>query len=351
MNPIPIRNVYNMLVYAFEMLNSTAYKRLDMEQCEDIHDLLASLLLCGTHSLIKHGFLRSYVRQSEEISAIRGKIDISKSVQKLSLQNAKAVCNYDEFSNNIHFNQIIKTTFLHLKRQALQTHIKHDISRVLMYFNEIDAVNVSEIQWGRFVFNRNNARYNDLLYFCRLICEEAIANQAVGNNAFKLLDEDFLPLLFERFVFAFYRKTCESYNVLFQQSIKWNASEVGFDKPPKMNADIIIENNHQKLIIDTKFYSKTLQRHPSSNNHTVRSNNLYQIFAYVKNESAGTIDKSVSGMLLYPQIDVKLRKHFLIHGHHFYAVTVDLNQKFELIKEELIDIVDKAMGGKYLNTI
>ena len=57
MNSVPIRNVYNMLVYAFEVLKSKDYERLNKEDCEDIYNLLASLLLCGAGILIKRGFL------------------------------------------------------------------------------------------------------------------------------------------------------------------------------------------------------------------------------------------------------------------------------------------------------
>jgi len=44
MSSVPIKNVYNMLVYAFEVLKSKEYEQLNREECEDIYDLLASLL-------------------------------------------------------------------------------------------------------------------------------------------------------------------------------------------------------------------------------------------------------------------------------------------------------------------
>jgi len=76
---------------------------------------------------------------------------------------------------------------------------------------------------------------------------------------------------------------------------------------PKMSADTTITSEKIKLIIDTKFYSKTLQTNRFSSNQMVISNNLYQIFSYVKNEAAATPDKSVRGMLLYPQVDAPLK--------------------------------------------
>lgn len=343
MSAIPIRNVYNMLVYTFEVLKSKEYERLDREDCEDIYDLLASLLLCGTNTLIKRGFLKSYVNRTEELVAIRGRIDISRSLRKLSLQNAKAVCNYDEFSADIYFNQVLKATFLLLKRHQLQRTIKRDVAKILMYFNDIDTISINTISWDSFVFNRNNVHYDTLLYFCRLICEEAIANQNKGKKNFRTIEEKLLPSLFERFVYAFYKKHLTD-PVSFQQQIKWNADH--FDMLPRMNADTVIENGNHKLIVDTKFYSKTLQSNRFSDNQTVISSNLYQIFAYVKNEIASVSDKPVSGMLLYPQVDIAVEKSYFIDGHNFYVRTVDLNQEFDLIKQELIAITNPLFPAR-----
>lgn len=339
MSTVPIRNVYNMLVYAFEILKSKEYEQLSREDCKDIHDLLASLLLCGTQTLIKRGFLKNYVGQTEELTTLRGRVDIANSLRRLSFQNARAVCNFDEFSGNVYFNQVLKATFLYLNRQSLQKDIKRDVSKILLYFNEIDTVNISAIKWDVFVFNRNNAHYDILLYFCRLIYEEAVANQDKGKKHFRTLEENLLPTLFERFIYAFYKKHLND-SVLSQQQIKWNSDN--FDMLPKMSADTVITTDGIKLIIDTKFYSKTLQYNRFSDNQTVISGNLYQIFTYVKNETAQTSDKSVRGMLLYPQVDVPLRKSYTLDGNKIYAQTIDLNQEFAAIKQELLDIYSFA---------
>jgi len=335
MSSVPIKNVYNMLVYAFEVLKSKEYEQLNREECEDIYDLLASLLLCGTHTLIKRGFLKSYVNQTEELTAIRGRVDIGNSVRRLSFQNAKAVCNFDEYSGNILFNQALKATFLYLTQKPLQKTIRRDVSRILPYFNEIDTINISTIKWDVFVFNRNNVHYDTLLYFCRLICEDALANQEKGNKNFRTIEDNLLPSLFEIFIFAFYKKHLP-YSVSFQRQIKWKTENPGI--LPKMSADTIISSDKAKLIIDTKFYSKTLQSNRFNNNQTVISSNLYQIYAYVKNESSWNTEKAVSGMLLYPQVDEPLKRAYNIDGNNFFVQTVNLNQDFADIKKELLDI-------------
>lgn len=68
-----------MLVYVYDMLKSKEYARLANEEFEDVYDLLASLMLTGTNALLKRGFLKSYISHSEELSTVRGRIDMGNS--------------------------------------------------------------------------------------------------------------------------------------------------------------------------------------------------------------------------------------------------------------------------------
>lgn len=337
MSTVPLRNVYYMLTYAYEMLKSKEYERLSREDFDNIYDLLATLLLCGTNDLIKRGFFKSYISQTEELTAVKGRINISISIRKLSFQNAKAVCDFDEFNADIYFNQIIKATFLYLKHYPVKTAIKHNISKVLLYFNEINTIEISSIKWDTLTFNRNNAHYDTLLYFCRLICEEAIANQDKGKKKFRIIEDRLLPKLFEKFINAFYKKELPGCRVLSQKKIDWKSDVL--DMLPEMNADTIIVDGNLKLIIDTKYYSRTSQIHPFSNNRTVISSNLYQIFAYVKNEAANSPGKAVNGMLLYPRVDEDIKSApYNMDGNSVFVRTVDLNQEFPSIRKELLEL-------------
>ena len=237
MSAVPIKNVYYMLTYAYDVLKSKEYERLNNEDFYNIYDLLATLLLCGTNDLIKRGFLKSYISQTEELTAVRGRINIGASIRKLSFQNAKAVCDFDEFNADIYYNQIIKATLIYLKRRPVKMSIKRDISKVLLYFNEIGTIEISTIKWDIISFNRNNAHYDTLLYFCRLICDEAIANQEKGKKNFRVIEDKLLPKLFEKFIYAFYKKELSGCDVLPQRKIDWKSDN--YDILPTMSADTI----------------------------------------------------------------------------------------------------------------
>jgi 5-methylcytosine-specific restriction enzyme subunit McrC len=100
------------------------------------------------------------------------------------------------------------------------------------------------------------------------------------------------------------------------------------------------------LIIDAKYYSHTTQTQYDT--HTLHSNNLYQIFTYVKNKDLEFGDKphKVSGMLLYAKTDetVQPDNDYMMSGNKISVKTLDLDCDFTEIKKQLNCIADEFIG-------
>ena len=124
------------------------------------------------------------------------------------------------------------------------------------------------------------------------------------------------------------------------RQIKWDIAEddsMAIDMLPTLQTDITLTVNNRTLIIDTKYYGQNMQRF--FDKHTILAGNLYQIYAYVMNADKHHTDQGqVDGMLLYAQTqsDIQPYLHFQnSHGNRFMVRTLDLNQKFDQIKESL----------------
>lgn len=82
---------------------------------------------------------------------------------------------------------------------------------------------------------------------------------------------------------------------------------------------------------------------------TLHSNNLYQIFTYVKNKDMvfGDEPHTVSGMLLYAATDEAIQPNNCYHmsGNKISVRTLDLNKDFSEIASQLNAIVDEHFGG------
>ncbi len=103
---------------------------------------------------------------------------------------------------------------------------------------------------------------------------------------------------------------------------------------PIMQTDIMLRLRNQILIIDAKYYGKTLQQQYGK--YTLHSNNVYQIFTYVKNQDKDNTG-NVAGILLYAKTDEDIAPDcmFNMGGNKIGAKTLDLNKEFSLIAAQL----------------
>lgn len=342
---IPIRNIYYMLSYAFRVLNEQGYKSIETEQFNNVGDLCAAILAKGVAIQIKRGLGREYLEVSEEISSLRGKIDISESIKQLSMQRKKLVCTYDEFSVNSYMNRIIKTTMCLLLKSKISSARKKELRKLLVYFDDIDLLDVYSINW-HIQYNRNNQTYRMLISICYLVIKGLLQTQSDGSTKLMdFLDEQRMCHLYEKFILEYYIKEHSKINASASQ-IKWQLDD-GFDELlPIMQSDIMLSFGKNTLIIDAKYYGSSLQEQYGV--YSAHSNNLYQIYTYVKNkegELSYSPHEKVAGMLLYAQTDKEgaFEKNYMMQGNPISIKTLDLSGNFESIRFQLDSIAEKYL--------
>lgn len=334
-----------MLSYAFQILKEQGYEKLSSEDFENTADLLSAILVKGINSQIKRGLRREYVDVQESLSSLHGKIDISESIKTQSLIKQKLVCRYDEFSVDSYLNKILKTTLQVLLRFNLSKTRKRDIRNVLLYFKDINFVYPFNINWN-LRYNKNNQTYQMLINICYLILKGLLQKDSQGDLKMqKFLDEQRMCRLYEKFILEYYRKEHPELKVSASQ-IPWQLDEGVSTMLPIMQSDIMLYDGKNTLIIDAKYYSKTMQI--QYDKRTLHSNNLYQIFTYVKNRDVYIKKESVSnagtvaGLLLYAKTDEEVTpdSDFLMSGNKISVKTLDLNLSFDEIAKQLDVIAD-----------
>ena len=145
--------------------------------------------------------------------------------------------------------------------------------------------------------------------------------------------------LYEKFLLEYYRKEHPELTANTSQ-IAWQLDDTENQMLPRMQTDIMLSKNNNILIIDAKYYSHMTQQQYGI--HTLHSNNLYQIFTYVKNKEfeLRNYEHTVSGMLLYAQTDEDIIPNNTYHmsGNQISVLALDLNQDFSKISRTLDDI-------------
>ena len=329
-----------MLSYAFHVLNEKGYNKIATEDFENTADLFSEILINAVGKQIKQGLYKDYIPFDETVTSIKGKMNITESINNKSRISKKMNCTYDEFSHNNYLNQIIKTTMQILLKSEIKKHRKKRLKRILMYFRNVDVIDSKSINW-KIRYDRNNQNYRMIIGVCYLTLKGLLQSEKDGNEKLmEFLNDQAMSRLYEKFILEYYKKEYKKYEDFKAGSpqIKWQLDEDDdFDLLPKMQTDVTLEYKDKILIIDAKYYSKSTQEH--FNKKTIHSGNLYQIFTYVKNKEEELKNKSftISGMLLYARTDddVIPDEVYRMSGNTIAVKTLDLNQNFEIIRNQL----------------
>lgn len=336
---IPIQNIYYMLSYAFQTLQAENYKDLATENFHNTAELCAAILDKGIGIQLKHGLRRDYVSKSESLSTLQGKLNISESIKTQTMLKKQMICTYDEFSTNIQFNQIIKSTVLLLLKANITNSRKKSLRKLLLFFSGVNESDLHFVNWNQ-QYNRSNQSYQMLIGMCYLVYKGLLTTQ--NNGTTKLMDffdGQRMCRLYEKFLLEYYRKEHPELTANTSQ-IAWQLDDTENQMLPRMQTDIMLSKNNNILIIDAKYYSHMTQQQYGI--HTLHSNNLYQIFTYVKNKEfeLRNYEHTVSGMLLYAQTDEDIIPNNTYHmsGNQISVLALDLNQDFSKISRTLDDI-------------
>lgn len=339
---IPVQNVYYMLAYAFQVLNEDGYRNVATEQFNNVAELCAAILTKGVSLQLKRGLGRDYISETETLSGLRGKIDITESIKTQTMLRRQMVCTYDEFSVNTYMNRIIKTTMLNLLHADINKSRKKEIRKLLVFFDEVQELDIHTINWNQ-QYSRNNQTYRMLISICYLVLKGLLQTTTDGSTKLmQFVDEQRMCRLYEKFILEYYRK--EHLEITANASqIPWQLDDDFSDILPVMQTDIMLSQGTKVLIIDAKYYEHITQT--QYDKHTLHSNNLYQIFTYVKNKEYELRDKQheVAGMLLYAKTEEEIQpdQKYKMSGNRISVRTLDLNLDFAEIRKQLDGIVEE----------
>lgn len=309
--------------------------------------MFAVILGKGVASQLKQGLYREYILQEEELSVLRGKLNIQGTIRNKiqQKQKQKLSCEYDELSENNLLNQILKATMKILVQQkTVKKEHKVVLKKNLVFFDNVDAIEPCGIKWDKIQYQKNNQSYRMLLNVCYLVVAGLILSTDKGEvKLATFLDDRAMHNLYEKFILEYFRYHHPEYRAN-PDTIPWDIDNGAIEFLPAMVTDITLKYGEKTLIIDAKYYAHTMQSHFDV--QSIHSGNLYQIFTYVKN-----LDKdntgNVAGMLLYARTQEQITPNnkYSMGGNIIWVKTLDLNLPFTQIEEQL----EKIAGDYFVN--
>ena len=355
---IPIRNLWHMLLYAWDEAPLNAmhgWMMEDAERAPTLDALLASILIRLMHQRLRIGLGHDYVEAERKFPGVRGRINFAESLKQRTLESGQLICEFQGFSINASKNQIIRSTLARLLKvgqfgfeTASVKEVQQKLRRLIRDLDGIDFIELTPDLIRRQLLARSGGDhdYRLMLSICDLIAQRQMPGGSEGNSAVvPAFERDALVLhnIYERFVANFYRIHLTGWNVSAQKRLEWHAKEAS-ERLPMMIPDLILQeqSSDQIIILDTKFTAHSLIENQWGK-PIFDSAHLYQLYAYLKSqEQLSEAHHSAIGMLLYPAIQSTLSEKIELQDHVIRIESVDLAAPWQEIERQLIGLIKSS---------
>ncbi len=347
---IPIRNLWYMLLYAWnEMPHSPYWQMVDVEASPSLDALLASILVKIVQQRLRIGLGGSYMAKQQLLRGVRGRIHFTNSLKRRAFERGQTFCEFEHYSINAPKNQIIRSTLFRLAQvgQLGPDHVKakelcHTIRWMVRALDGIDLIELLPDLIHRQQAKRHDRDYRIMLAICDLLLQRQLPIEDKGQVYVSQLERDRLVLyrLYERFVANFYRHHLRHWKVQRQKKLGWHQESLN-PYLPIMQPDLMLEEttSGRIVILDTKFTAKSLKKNQWGK-ELFDSSHLYQIYAYLKTqEHCSDQHQRAIGILLYPAVCDELPEKIELPKHQIHIKYVDLAAPWQHIEQRLLDVI------------
>lgn len=349
---IPIRNVWHMLLYAWQQPPEWSRWQGEIDQSPTLEALLTNVLCQQMEQRLRIGLGREYVQTNERIRGIKGRIDFTRSMLNRTFERGQAYCRFSEFEADAPRNQIIRSILarvLRIGKFGPDTHhaerLRHRIRKVLMHLEEVSAIQVNVSFIRQQTLGRNDGDYRLMLAICEFLLEHAMPTEVEGNKVSLQLqrDERILHSIFEKFVAAFYGHHLPDWRPRQQLRLSWPAQETS-SRLPAMKPDLTLHSpeTNNRIVLDTKFTASSLTAGPWNGTERYDSSDLYQMYAYLRTQELPSITQPAVGILLYPTVGTHISDVHHIQGHELHISTVDLAADWQDIEHQLLNLMKRT---------
>jgi 5-methylcytosine-specific restriction enzyme subunit McrC len=350
-NGIPIRNLWYMLLYAWNELPLQRINGLeDAEDAPTLDALLAFVLMKLIQQRLRIGLGRNYTPETRLLRGIRGRIHFTDSLKKNTFEHGQAYCEFQQFSANVPKNQIVRSTLLRLIQignfgpdSGLANDLRHNLRRTTRMMEDIDLIELKLGFIRRQQLGRNDRDYRLMLAICEFLLERQMPTDSDGIHHLPALDRDAISLyrIYERFIANFYRIHLKNWEVLPQRQLSWHSNNSS-KYLPSMHPDLLLVDKScgRIILLDTKFTAQSLVRNQWGNT-LFDSGHLYQMYAYLKTQEHLTEEhRQASGILLYPTVNRnRLSEAIELHQQTIRIETVDLAAPWQEIEKNLLQLI------------
>ncbi|GAA0635768.1 5-methylcytosine-specific restriction endonuclease system specificity protein McrC [Brevundimonas lenta] len=348
---IPVRNIWLLFLYASDLARfGDRFDAALIEDGADLPSLVARILVHAVERRLRRSLSTAYRPCQAALTRVRGRIDILRTDANRLLDRGQVACRFEEFTVDTPRNRLVRAAL-----DAIAARVRdRDLSRRCRTLAaDLDRTGVSArrptpAELAVDVISRNEAEDRLMVAAARLALDLALPTEDSGSTALNAAerDERAARKLFEKAVAGFYAaelRAKDGWKVNRGTHLDWQIEDATSgmrDILPAMRCDVVLDNATagRRLVIDTKFtHILTSGWHRA---RSVRSNYLYQIYAYLRSQAGRhPLADRAEGLLLHPAVDAAVDEEVVIQGHRIRFATVDLAAKDPgEIRKRLLDL-------------
>ena len=249
-------------------LNAISNAKLKLKSAS-ILDLYYDLFLSETETIFKHGLRKNYRTITENLNKVKGKILFTDHIRKNAFHKERFYVEHKIFDADNKLNQILFKALLILKTIAHNPSHNIRINKLLLNFEDISEENITEKWFEKLKFDRNTERYRQAITLAKLIILRYSPDLKGGNENVLAIMFD-MNMLYENYV---YRKLktlqMDPENPIVKVK---EQNRTPFWESRGLRADIVVETEDKKIVIDTKW--RVLKNNKPSDS------DLKQMFVY-----------------------------------------------------------------------
>lgn len=298
---------------------------------------------------VRRGTPRRYQECEEDLTALRGSLDITRQFTVNAVRPDRLACRFDVLSSDIPLLQIMKAASLFVARFTKLPSTRRLLDELRFALSDISDVPASTLPWDRVHIDRTNQRWDELFRLARLLMGRQFqSTKHLGDapNGISLL----FPMndLFEAAVANTLKRASASSDICvtsqggFRNCLgDWHADAAATGRHFQTRPDIIVRQGDRVVaIIDTKW--KALGSTTGDPKRGVGQADVYQMMAYSRIYHCDRL------MLLYPAApgsdDGIIHRFGIDGGHEQLAVgTCDVSQPTATLQKSLAHLMSEFL--------
>lgn len=168
-------------------------------QRETLLEILVRIFCDKLTEAVRKGMPRRYVEQEEDLSALRGGLNVTRQFSRHAVNPSSLACRFDELSEDIALNRIMKAAVAYLSQNTRSLDNQQRLRELAFVYADVTQTPAASLRWDDVVIDRTNRQWQELLGMAKLFLQNRYQTTTGGpGQGTALLFE--MNTLFEEYV-------------------------------------------------------------------------------------------------------------------------------------------------------